>query len=1020
MTLLLIGIVCVLAARRALDPMRELNPGPWVAIVAGLVLFQLWTGSDAIARYRIALLGLRYAVTGEDGRPAEAGVRVSGDYDEADLYVPGAGAGDVALLRPEGDSALAAVVASTAEDAGALLAVEERTRFRGRRWRVLGASPVDTGDTITVRGGGRVYRLVVDDVADTLHLGPLAVPMPWARRHVLVDPENGARAVLPPLRGHPARRIRGAKPSVFARTYPLADIIDAIDTAAVALPALGSFLFYDDGRLTLADLDTEVERAGDAAAIPVWTPAEGGRRVLVGGLPLRDYPEPELTLPERYGIRALRTLRFDVRGRWLDVTFASPEVQAFDRTALETLRLPSDGEGDAVYRVRVSHAGNSMVREAIVFDAPPRSFAPVSQAVLGLPENPRGGAFDIVTPSGSVRWETGRPLPLGSADRALLVRVDGQSTSWGFWLVHAALFTLLGVMLRLTQVRGVGLALAMVALGLGAIRILLGAAALLEYPFVREGHQIGLWLLPVLPWVVVVAAAVGQGLSGHRSLAAWRIHAGYALAAVVLALVLFPDSIAKQAVLAAVPLAVLVAYIAAGTRWPGRAAERLKALLSRVPVRSGLALGAAFLGARILLDLLGWREGIQLGGTRIAVSVVYTPAAIVALAWLLYHLDAGVRDAAVSGEARRATRVVARALAEVAAFVVLAFVAAAAWISDFGIVLATLPGALVVIAVVAVRWTGSGIHGRAIGLAAALPLVLFVLVQASPGLLRSAWPDDVGRAEARLSEWNRNELLLLERGDPHSLRMIGQRRSEALAVMRETMRSYTRRNWFGRGFLESRVSNEIQDTATREHAVSALIAGQWGLAGTAGLVLLLLGVVRPLRQRWDRTADAGAGRRVFGDAAMLFGVLVLFAVVLPGPFDLALVVLASLSIAVLAMGPAFGLELLPAAAPEPQQQGLRPARLTATLALAIFACTGVYIVLANYGLVFFTGKNVYLLGLDSVSDALEALALLAIGAGGLAVAEPGRAQIVAARPPTTALPRRPQRALSAGSAAVTP
>lgn len=54
--------------------------------------------------------------------------------------------------------------------------------------------------------------------------------------------------------------------------------------------------------------------------------------------------------------------------------------------------------------------------------------------------------------------------------------------------------------------------------------------------------------------------------------------------------------------------------------------------------------------------------------------------------------------------------------------------------------------------------------------------------------------------------------------------------------------------------------------------------------------------------------------------------------------------------------------------------------LVGALALLTFAMAGVYMVLANYGWVLFTGKNVYLLGLDSVSDALESMALLALAA----------------------------------------
>jgi hypothetical protein len=51
--------------------------------------------------------------------------------------------------------------------------------------------------------------------------------------------------------------------------------------------------------------------------------------------------------------------------------------------------------------------------------------------------------------------------------------------------------------------------------------------------------------------------------------------------------------------------------------------------------------------------------------------------------------------------------------------------------------------------------------------------------------------------------------------------------------------------------------------------------------------------------------------------------------------------------------------------------------IVAALFLFGMAGAGLYMVLANYGLAFFTGKNVYLLGVDSVSDMVEGTLLLA-------------------------------------------
>jgi len=60
----------------------------------------------------------------------------------------------------------------------------------------------------------------------------------------------------------------------------------------------------------------------------------------------------------------------------------------------------------------------------------------------------------------------------------------------------------------------------------------------------------------------------------------------------------------------------------------------------------------------------------------------------------------------------------------------------------------------------------------------------------------------------------------------------------------------------------------------------------------------------------------------------------------------------------------------------------QPFGVLSVSALVSFAVAGAYMILANYGLVLFTGKNVYLLGLDSLGDTLEALVLLGLAARG--------------------------------------
>jgi hypothetical protein len=272
-------------------------------------------------------------------------------------------------------------------------------------------------------------------------------------------------------------------------------------------------------------------------------------------------------------------------------------------------------------------------------------------------------------------------------------------------------------------------------------------------------------------------------------------------------------------------------------------------------------------------------------------------------------------------------------------------------------------------------------------------------VQVAPRVLAPMYRADATRADVRMGEWNRNELLLLERGDPQALRLIGQRRSEALAVMRETMRSYTRRNFFGKGFLQGGVSNEIRDTATREHVVSALLVRQWGLAGAAGVVCLLLALIAPVAPASGAAGPSSNGstirRAVEGPVGVFVGLLI-FALVLPSPYDLAIVLLVTLTITATTLAPLYGRHRSDAVvatntdpdATDPAEERNDFGALVARMFLFVVVFSGLYMVLANYGLVFFTGKNVYLLGLDSVSDALESLLLIGVAAALIPVARP--------------------------------
>ena len=1026
MILLLIGLACFLAALRvggggrsgAGTDVRAAGAAAWLALIAVLTLLQLASGRDALEGYRITLLGFRYRVETPDGLPRARPLTVSGSYQGSDVWVSGAGEAPLAYLTAVGEGALTSVEARLAADVAAVALVEVPGLF-GSTWEVLGGVAVGERDTVVVRAGGSTYRLVAESVADRVSLLGFEVTVPWVREHLLRAVASGdedalGAALLPGVKRGLLGTLRPYHASVFQRTYPLTDVLQLVDPASPeSLPSLTSFFYYRDGELRLADLDSEVDVSGapEEQAATVWSRDGGGRRFLVAGLPHRDYPEPDLQLPERYGVRPLQSFRADVHGGWLDLALARPEIHSLDRGALDELRLPEGRapDGTPVYRIRLTPGRNALARQSVAFDAVPAAFAVTSQAIFRLPEETTAGGVEVLTPGGLGRWRTGSPLALGAGDRSLLVRVDGLGTSVGFWLVYLSVALMGALVFLFRPMTGPVFALALAAGGFASFRLVLSLSALARFPFTGEAQQIALWLFPFLPWVVVVIGEMARpgkdaDLLTPGAWRRWGFHLAYALVLVSLARVFFPTSLAKQVVLSGLALGVGGIWLAlrAGIRpWEGVVTRTLAWIEERPRLVHGWSLGLGLVAGRALLELLGWREQVTLGGTRIGVSVLYTPLVVALLAFLVHRRAVAVSRAP---DDRAFARSVSETLLEIGGFLALAYLAVSAWISDFGVALVLLPGALALLAMVGFRWAPSGRTGRMTAATLAAPLLLFMLIQAAPPLLRFAWGGDVGTTDVRLEEWNRNELLLLERGDPEALQMIGQRRSEALAVMRETMRSYTRGNAAGKGFLEGRVSDDLGETATREHAVSALLASQFGLPGTAGLGLLLLSLLAPVLGMFRREEGEGDSGRIA--LLLLAGTLLLapVAYVLPSPFNTLVVGLVVVGVLVVLVGPAFGFDSMWMKASDGAKlQGAEesPRRVRSEAdswrsflvagALATLSLAGLYMLLANYGLVLFTGKNVYLLGLDSVGDVLESVALLALAAWAMGAAAEGGA-----------------------------
>ena len=984
---------------------RRPGAAPWFALAVGvLVVAQIAWARGRLDGYHLRILGQRFAW-------AEApALEISGEPDRSDVYVGGAGLDPLAYVGRNGDS----LSLERGPGRGGLVLTRRSGADPG--WTVLGSVPLEDGDRIGWGSSSEwTFRVTESPGRGALHR--------WVR-------DDGEARSVPYPEGAGFLGFFPSRPDVFQRSYPLADLLVGTDSTEVALEQLASFLYYESGdpRLVVLDDHITVTTAAGVVRQPsdlALDPRSPRARILIAGLPLRDIDEPRLGRGERYGVRPIRSFAPRMDEGWLTLAETRQRVEPVPVEAMSPdaglWLLPGQG---------LPQPG------ALQLAGYSNRFGTVSQGLLRRDPEGSRDAFRILTPSGLSDAAVGRPFTLGDGERGLLFRLDSLHPSPPFLLGLLALFGVGALAFPALRIGSAGASVALVGIGLVGLRALLSLSAWARYPFVDEGFHLSLWLIPALPWLVggigralagrsggASVAVVPRGFSGgymgapaSRPTAVGGVQAVRSVtvgalvlaSVVVLARVLFPQSPAKTAVLAALAFLVCAAVIASETEslraWASRWSHRIRATLdpgTTVPF-PGLLTGIGLAAGRVALDALGYREQITLGGTRIGVSVFYTPLVVVLFAWVLWiHLDRVDR----AERQRQAAERAARAWVDLGGFLVFALALVSAWISDFGIILTTLPGPAALMVAVGLFWRRR--FGPGVALGGMLPMVLFVLLQLSPGAIRpSALQDAAQAGSTRLEEWSRNELLLLERGDPELLGLIGESRSEALAVMRETMRSYTRGNWVGKGFLLGRVSPEIRATAAREHAAGALLASQWGLLGSLGLVAALLALLAPFAGALRRgggevpTGARGVPRGVIPGVLILGGVGVL----LPSPANTVWLVFWVGAVGALAVAPLVGggvgamlrkVWTMDAERHEGAHDieiasgpggGADPWWTLGATAAATVVGAGLYMILANYGLVLFTGKNVYLLGLDSVGDVLESLALLGLTVAGLALA----------------------------------
>jgi hypothetical protein len=280
------------------------------------------------------------------------------------------------------------------------------------------------------------------------------------------------------------------------------------------------------------------------------------------------------------------------------------------------------------------------------------------------------------------------------------------------------------------------------------------------------------------------------------------------------------------------------------------------------------------------------------------------------------------------------------AVAALLAFLALAFAAVAAVVGDLGLLLVqALPFAvaLLLLADWPARTPLASPRGAAVAVAlalAVLPATGVVLVNAAPetAVRLAAW-DGGGEATGAVPVRDRAAELSAQRtqqlfrlyllANPRVLSEVGLEPSDRVAIQYHTLQGYAEDAGFaGGGFLSAPVPRHLGATYLTDLVPMVFVLPELGRAGLLGLALLY---VLPLG--WLALALARGRRATSSPLA---------------------------------------------------EQGAA----LAAVALLVFAVPGLYMLLANLNLVLFSGKNTPLLGLSSLSDALESGLVLALAAAG--------------------------------------